>query len=441
MSAHQFFCNCAQLYGDDVSGGGGGLGSTEQPVPENVRDNEHGNESDTDSDIYVRVRIDIIKIVSPSNPNRGFIISMGQKYSYSSQNVLRVGVDFACHTQALPTSRLTRSMSSIMQISDTEQSQSPHPAVSRSRKEEKQPLSKSSREREYGPRKMLMRSAHASSIELSASLMPSVTSTRSSGVSTSPSNTAGGSLSSLAATCSSPPLTTTPISASLKPSVEIETIDAAQAATTPVLSQVPQGMTDAAPMANAVLANTAPAYAAPMANAVLANTAPAINAVPADAAPAMNAAVADTAPAVTTAVKTLGVPVGPTKSSDSSSQPQVKLVNQRLPRRHAKEVTGIAAETQNDNDGSAAAAGNASGNIASTSTSATVGFKKLTQSNAPKNLYYQEYLKEHPAITPAAFEMHWKGLPKNTQKHWAEVSRSKKAALASVGNGEEVINN
>ncbi|KAF8961861.1 hypothetical protein BDZ97DRAFT_1177580 [Flammula alnicola] len=263
---------------------------------------------------------------------------------------------------------------------------------------------------------MLMRSAHASSIELSASLMPSVTSTRSSGVSTSPSNTAGGSLSSLAATCSSPPLTTTPISASLKPSVEIETIDAAQAATTPVLSQVPQGMTDAAPMANAVLANTAPA----------------INAVPAEASPTMNAAVADTAPAVTTApvdttpadivmaetrgsktrhrvnplVKTLGVPVGPTKSSDSSSQPQVKLVNQRLPRRHAKEVTGIAAETQNDNDGSAAAAGNASGNIASTSTSATAGFKKLTQSNAPKNLYYQEYLKEHPAITPAAFEMH-----------------------------------
>ncbi|KAF8968271.1 hypothetical protein BDZ97DRAFT_425042 [Flammula alnicola] len=181
---------------------------------------------------------------------------------------------------------------------------------------------------------MLMRSAHASSIELSASLMPSVTSTRNSGVSTSPSNTAGG--------------------ASLKPSVEIETIDAAQAATTPVLSQVPQGMTDAAPTANAVLANTAPT----------------INAVPADAAPTMNAAVADTAPAVTTApvdttpadivmaetrgsktrhrvnplVKALGVPVGPTKSSDSSSQPQVKLVNQRLPRRRGKDVTGIAAE-------------------------------------------------------------------------------------------------
>ncbi|KAF8965650.1 hypothetical protein BDZ97DRAFT_1918198 [Flammula alnicola] len=288
---------------------------------------------------------------------------------------------------------------------------------------------------------------------------------------------AGGSLSSLAATCSSPPLTATPISASLKPSVEIETIDAAQAATTPVLSQVPQGMTDAAPTVNAVLANTAPTInavpadaastmnavlpttpvlsqvpqgmtdAAPMANAVLANTVPAINAVPADAAPTMNAAVADTAPAVTTApVDTtpadvaLGVLVGPTKSSDSSSQPQVELVNQRLPRRRGKDVTGIAAEPAK-NDGSAAAAGNASGNVASTSTSASAGFKKLTQSNAPKNLYYQEYLKEHPAITPAAFKMHWKGLPKDTQKHWAEVSRSKKAALASVGNGEEVINN
>ncbi|KAF8970388.1 hypothetical protein BDZ97DRAFT_1791147 [Flammula alnicola] len=41
---------------DDVSGGGGGLGSTEQPVPENVRSNEHGNESDADLDIYVRSR-------------------------------------------------------------------------------------------------------------------------------------------------------------------------------------------------------------------------------------------------------------------------------------------------------------------------------------------------------------------------------------------------
>ncbi|KAF8970387.1 hypothetical protein BDZ97DRAFT_1951671 [Flammula alnicola] len=139
--------------------------------------------------------------------------------------------------------------------------------------------------------------------------------------------------------------------------------------------------------------------------------------------------------------KAFGAPVGPAKSSDSSSQPQAKLVNQRVPRRRAKEVAGIAAETRDDNDGSVAAAGHASGNVASTSTSATAGFKKPTQSNAPKNLYYQEYLKEHPAITPAAFEMHWKGLPKDTQKYWAEVSRSKKAALASVGNGKEVTNN
>jgi hypothetical protein len=67
----------------------------------------------------------------------------------------------------------------------------------------------------------------------------------------------------------------------------------------------------------------------------------------------------------------------------------------------------------------------------------------LPKSTSFRNLYYQEYLKGHTAITLAAFEMHWKGLPRDTQKRWVnlKVSKSKKAASANVVNGEETMGN
>lgn len=58
-----------------------------------------------------------------------------------------------------------------------------------------------------------------------------------------------------------------------------------------------------------------------------------------------------------------------------------------------------------------------------------------------RNLYYQEYLKNHAAITSAAFESHWKGLPKDVQKHWGKISKFKKGGLAGVENGGDPIDN
>lgn len=58
-----------------------------------------------------------------------------------------------------------------------------------------------------------------------------------------------------------------------------------------------------------------------------------------------------------------------------------------------------------------------------------------------RNLYYFEYLKDHAAVTSAAFEIHWKGLSKDIKKHWGEVSKSKKAGSTDVENGEDPIDN
>lgn len=52
-----------------------------------------------------------------------------------------------------------------------------------------------------------------------------------------------------------------------------------------------------------------------------------------------------------------------------------------------------------------------------------------------RNLYYQDYLKKHDPITPAAFELHWKGLSKAIQQHWAAVSKSNKTVPATIENG------
>ncbi|KAF8964978.1 hypothetical protein BDZ97DRAFT_2075008 [Flammula alnicola] len=161
----------------------------------------------------------------------------------------------------------------------------------------------------------------------------------------------------------------------------------------------------AAPATNAALADAAtPAYTATPANAAPAvNAAPATNAALADTAPAVNAALADALPmdimAETSSKarhRALGAPVGPIKSSDSSSQPQAEPANRRLHRRRAKDVAGIPAETQNNADSFAAMAGNASGVGASTATSAAAAFKKATQSNVSKTCGIRDALEGLP---------------------------------------------
>ncbi|KAF8968612.1 hypothetical protein BDZ97DRAFT_1916044 [Flammula alnicola] len=62
----------------------------------------------------------------------------------------------------------------------------------------------------------------------------------------------------------------------------------------------------------------------------------------------------------------------------------------------------------------------------SSSKTATGNLKKVTKSNAPKNLCYKAYLDNHEPITPAAFEVFYKALPKDEIKHWNELSKSKK---------------
>ncbi|KAF8956351.1 hypothetical protein BDZ97DRAFT_1925553 [Flammula alnicola] len=63
----------------------------------------------------------------------------------------------------------------------------------------------------------------------------------------------------------------------------------------------------------------------------------------------------------------------------------------------------------------------------SSSKTATGNLKKVTKSNAPKNLCYKAYLDNHEPLTPAAFEAFYKTLPKDEIKHWNELSKSKKS--------------
>ncbi|KAF8151583.1 hypothetical protein B0H34DRAFT_810627 [Crassisporium funariophilum] len=62
----------------------------------------------------------------------------------------------------------------------------------------------------------------------------------------------------------------------------------------------------------------------------------------------------------------------------------------------------------------------------STSKTLCGNLKKVTKSNAPKNLCYQAYLENHEPLTPAAFEVFYKALPKDEVKQWNELSKLKK---------------